>query len=937
MKRLSCCRFFAYLSVLLWLGLCHDAVFAFDPSAAVWIDVDAEADVVSLKAAVESAGGLIVTLTPEGRILAELPPAARAQTSMAAGVRGVERYEAAPLEEAPVEPAPGLGDRPPTPEEREYIDKHVQPAPPLRPNGLSRQRALLDGNETDSLPAVVDNTPSQYFPPIRSQGSQGSCTAWAACYYYNTYTQAMDEGLNAKGSGSGDNSVINSPAFMYNLINGGADNGASTEYAVAHLVDIGCCRWNLMAYNASDWTSWPSEAAWVDALKRRGQTALRIGGSSCTDAQLTEIKQHLANGFIAATRTAVYSNWYPSLRDDPARGIQGGTLFDHTGESYIGGHAMTIVGYDDNRPYFDGTQTRHGAFLIANSWGNTWGTTNTLNQKGYLWVAYDYFKASNGCFGVALFNSDRDNYRPALYACAGLNNLYRGYLTYRAGVGNPAAPVWTSYAPISWSGGYVLPVNDTKRLAVDLTDGVSSIADFSAAPLFVSLANAGGTTPTATITSAQFYHDLNQDGAYINVSSTDPVVSVAPGSTGYATVNWMLDGLSASPVGSFDTAGPAGGPFTPNSLDYTLENKGAAAMTWTAASSAAWLDLATTQGTLAPAATALVTASIHPTAAASLTPGAHAATLTFTNSGTAIAQRRAVTLQARPATAFVWNAISSPRQINAPIPVSITAVDSMGMTVTAYEGTTIALRGVRYQGQTTIGTGTGSWTFPLRTWYHDARTQIIYPSSQIAYSGPIASLALDVTTLPRQRLNHWTLRMKHTSLTSYDASPVWEDTGWTVVYQSNENITATGWVTFAFTTPFNYNGSENLMVDFSFDNDSYSADGACRYTSNADYRSITGQTDSAYGDPLTWVGTTPTPSRSMSAPNIRLVFESGVAITPTEAGPFVDGSWSGAVTPLELATSVCVRAVDANGNAIGDTNSFDVELVPVTLSAFGIE
>ena len=40
----------------------------------------------------------------------------------------------------------------------------------------------------------------------------------------------------------------------------------------------------------------------------------------------------------------------------------------------------------------------------------------------------------------------------------------------------------------------------------------------------------------------------------------------------------------------------------------------------------------------------------------------------------------------------------------------------------------------------------------------------------------------------------------------------------TTVFQAAQTISAAGWVTFAFTAPFDYNGTANLMVDFSFNN-----------------------------------------------------------------------------------------------------------------------
>jgi hypothetical protein len=44
-------------------------------------------------------------------------------------------------------------------------------------------------------------------------------------------------------------------------------------------------------------------------------------------------------------------------------------------DSHYGGHALCVVGYDDNR----------GAFEVLNSWGRKWG------NGGYIWIPYDTF------------------------------------------------------------------------------------------------------------------------------------------------------------------------------------------------------------------------------------------------------------------------------------------------------------------------------------------------------------------------------------------------------------------------------------------------------------------------------------------------------------------------------------------------------------------
>jgi hypothetical protein len=170
----------------------------------------------------------------------------------------------------------------------------------------------------------------------------------------------------------------------------------------------------------------------------------------------------------------------------------------------------------------------------------------------------------------------------------------------------------------------------------------------------------------------------------------------------------------------------------------------------------------------------------------------------------------------------------------------------------------------------TVGTGTSTWNYPLSTFYHDGRTQTIYLASEIGGAKTLTSLALDVTTLPGQTMNNFTIRLKHTDLTAYGTLPIWESSGWTTVYQTNQTLSNTGWANFLFTTPFAFNGTQNMMVDMSFDNSLSTSDGYCRYTSSSVNRSIYRSSNSSNGDPLTWTNRTPSPYTAKYFFNIRL-------------------------------------------------------------------
>jgi hypothetical protein len=177
-----------------------------------------------------------------------------------------------------------------------------------------------------------------------------------------------------------------------------------------------------------------------------------------------------------------------------------------------------------------------------------------------------------------------------------------------------------------------------------------------------------------------------------------------------------------------------------------------------------------------------------------------------------------------------------------------------------------------YAAEITIGTGTNTGDFPLSTVYYKARTQTIYLASEIGGARTFDWLSLNVATKPGQTMNNFTIRLKHTDLSSYGSSPVWESSGWTTVYQANQTISTTGWVKFVFTTPFAYNGIQNLMVDISFNNSSYTNSGYCYYTSSGVNRSIYYSAYSNYNAPLNWSNRTPTPDAISRFPNMRLGF-----------------------------------------------------------------
>ncbi len=522
-----------------------------DGGVPVNVKIKPGADLQELKGEIESRGGKVISLNPEGTVLVSMPSGKVKVLKVLNGVDDAVEADlsgASPAGDSGITGIRAMGLKKPSAEQLQALEEETVRVTRVEPNELAKARAQLNGKKSGEagimLATAVDNSTSQYFPPVGDQGAQGSCSAWGTCYYWSTYTQAKDEGLNASG---GSTSVLNSPAWGYNLHNSGSDGGSWPDDIMKHFNYAGCATWAQMPYSDNDYTTWPSEAAWIGAMKNRTQAHYSLPGA--TDADLVNIKTQLANGGILVSTTDVYSNWNPTLVNNASRGVESGVLFDHTGETLLGAHCMAIVGYDDNKSYYNGSTTKYGAFLVVNSWGTGWGTTNTTGKKGFMWVAYDYFKADNGCFGFGLYNTDRDNYRTKLYAVVGINQTKRASLGVRGGIGtDPNNPLFLEERVLDYYGGLTKSITDAKRVAVDINDGIPSIPNQASSPVFVRVVTNTNATSNTTVTTGDFFHDFDGNGQFTMVSSTDPTVTITPGYTGHVTVTFNAAGGNVVPT-----------------------------------------------------------------------------------------------------------------------------------------------------------------------------------------------------------------------------------------------------------------------------------------------------------------------------------------------------------------------------------------------------
>ncbi len=431
--------------------------------------------------------------------------------------------------------AHGLGARPGTPEERAYVARVYFQVQDVSPDAVARARVESEGRFTSragaALPAdwptAVDNSTLPWFPPIGDQGDQNSCVGWAIGYYYDTYTQAMDEGTDVS---QGDLGNTCSPAFLYPLLNDGVDGGAYLDYAMARLSVIGCSSLALAPYRETDYTTWPSEAAWVDALSRRTKGSYRISGR--TSDGLEAAKQLLANGRLALVMVDMYANLYFDYPHAP--GVDSDVLYAPDGP-YLTSHVVTLVGYDDTKTYLDQRdgQIHTGAFLAANSWGASWGVANSKGAGGFLWIAYDAFTEGRFVYDI-LYTDDRPSYRPKVYALVGLDAAQRGSVDLSGGAGLPSDADAVTDPVLHHSGGMELGISSSQRIAVDMTDVVTPLSGDRLADLFITLSISAQASSSGNVATTAFLADFDGNGTYTEFPAPRLPVTVATGATGYA-------------------------------------------------------------------------------------------------------------------------------------------------------------------------------------------------------------------------------------------------------------------------------------------------------------------------------------------------------------------------------------------------------------------
>ena len=409
------------------------------------------------------------------------------------------------------------------------------------------------------LPAYVDNSALPHFPPIRSQGAQGSCASFSSTYYQLSHMTALQRGLDI--TDPDDNTNKYSPKWSYNMLNEGADTGTSLTENLLLLAKHGACTWAEFPYDDTEYLAWCLDAsAWRNALYVRTRHP-QFSWHTETDAGLEVIKQLLANGYVLTFGTYIYSWQFTTVEDDPSTiddnaAVGKNICYYMNGTS--GGHGMTIVGYNDavwtdinNNDVIDPGEK--GALRIANSWGTTWNPTD----GGFTWLAYDALKDPTAVEGgpsagrvpaldnnVAYVLTARDGYAPMLVAEFTVNHARRNQMIMRLGHSDTSVELpttlWTPLALAQQGGAYAFDGSTTAvdgTFVLDYTDILPPVGVMRR--LYLGMSDSTFGDPG--ILSAFKLIDTTTNPDTETVAVIDPALSV-DGSTEYVYVDYMYNG-----------------------------------------------------------------------------------------------------------------------------------------------------------------------------------------------------------------------------------------------------------------------------------------------------------------------------------------------------------------------------------------------------------
>jgi C1A family cysteine protease len=311
-----------------------------------------------------------------------------------------------------------------------------------------------------------------YVTPVKNQGSCGSCWAFATTAGLESQVMIGTRGMP----------IDLSEQTLVSCGGVGSCSGGSSASASNFIRDVGLPLESCFFYTATNNLCSNACANWQDSAY--GIVSWHSAYTTATSAEA--IKNALyAYGPVVATMY-VYNDFY-SYRSG---------VYSYTTGSYVGAHAVLIVGYDDTLQ----------AFIVKNSWGTGWG------EAGYFMIAYsEVTGTSRFAYSTMVYDGYGDNppldpVDPQPATCT--YSLSATSATFKAAGGSGK---FTLYAEGSCSLTSVSAVSRASWVTITSTSTGSSGMTIN----YTVAANTGAARST-TVEIADLSYTVNQQKATVN-------------------------------------------------------------------------------------------------------------------------------------------------------------------------------------------------------------------------------------------------------------------------------------------------------------------------------------------------------------------------------------------------------------------------------------
>ena len=235
----------------------------------------------------------------------------------------------------------------------------------------------------------------KYCPPVGNQGNYGTCVGWATSYagmsimhnIQNNITKSSEKLLYAFD-----------PLYIYTIVKDDEDvdcgEGIPTKNAVIALSQYGCKRLFI--------------AEKTGCIPELSDEIISYGKPFKINQNISKLPERENKLELIKNKVAQNKPLIIGVKYSNPKFISNG-LWDFNSKNSLGGHAMCLIGYDDNK--------FGGSFEIMNSWGKESG------DNGFIWIKYEDF--FNVVDEVYLMNLKNENSDPNISCQFG--DCYNGY------------------------------------------------------------------------------------------------------------------------------------------------------------------------------------------------------------------------------------------------------------------------------------------------------------------------------------------------------------------------------------------------------------------------------------------------------------------------------------------------------------------------------